>query len=286
MQPPETEVPVAKEEPSEKFELGKYTVIVAPVLVFFGVCRLVLYYIRFNINIINFLDFSEILTSFFDVLIFVLVTLSSYSLMLYLAQDHANYVAKKPKKIFGKESTKLRMALHPKSWNWLGTFYFLLGFGLLYFSILVVSLFTGDYPAIIGLYLAAAYFPILYYIDLKASGKKINKLNQFYFLSTYLIMVTMLFLTVITYVDVHEVKKDARFYGVTIRLSNNDSIISDSTNYYIGNTRNFVFVYNAKKDATSVFKIEDVQSLEFPKRREIPAYGSNPSTPLPSKPPK
>jgi hypothetical protein len=64
----------------------KYLPIVAPLLIFFGVARLSFYYGFFNVDIIHFLDFSEIITQFFDVLIVNAITIGlAYTLFVVSA---------------------------------------------------------------------------------------------------------------------------------------------------------------------------------------------------------
>jgi hypothetical protein len=70
------------------------------------------------------------------------------------------------------------------------------------------------------------------------------------------------------YHDSHRVKHFKRYFGVKVIYQDNRVFVSDSTNYYIGNTSNYLFIYNEKEDKTVVERISDVKSIEFPKRKD------------------
>ncbi len=72
-----------KDPKSNNNDYSKLLVIAGPILVLFGVTKLIFFYLFFNIEIIKFLDFSEIITSFFNVVVlgifFLLVLVSLFS---------------------------------------------------------------------------------------------------------------------------------------------------------------------------------------------------------------
>jgi hypothetical protein len=64
-------------------DISSLTVYVAPLLILFGVTKLILYYSYFNISIVSFLEFSEILTSFLSSIV-LYVFLLTFLLVIIL----------------------------------------------------------------------------------------------------------------------------------------------------------------------------------------------------------
>lgn len=93
-----------------KFDYTKLIPLIIPTIVLFGILRLMLYYVYFNIDIIFFLDVSEILTSFFDVIFFIILGAISLVMSYFIAD---NYNRLKLERSFDKTIT-----LNPKTWNW------------------------------------------------------------------------------------------------------------------------------------------------------------------------
>ena len=56
-------------------------------IIFLGVIRLMFYYYSFNVRILNFLEFTEILTSFFDILLLVIITIIVAMINHFVIQD-------------------------------------------------------------------------------------------------------------------------------------------------------------------------------------------------------
>ena len=62
------------------------------------------------------------------------------------------------------------------------------------------------------------------------------------------------------YSDFHFVKKNKKYFGTSIKLSDRN-IISDSNYYFIGKTRNFIFLHDDKKDINDIIPMSEVKML-------------------------
>ena len=60
-------------EEKKESALIRYLPFLGSFIIFLGMTRLIFYYSDFGIKIVSFLEFSEIVTSFFDILIIVVI---------------------------------------------------------------------------------------------------------------------------------------------------------------------------------------------------------------------
>jgi hypothetical protein len=67
-----------------------------------------------------------------------------------------------------------------------------------------------------------------------------------------------------TYGEIETVKTDKIYYKTTFFVGS-EKYVSDSSHYYIGQTKNFLFYYNEKEQSTTVFPMSDIKSITFQK---------------------
>ena len=58
------------------------------------------------------------------------------------------------------------------------------------------------------------------------------------------------------------IKESKKYLGTSFKIENN-IIISDSTNYYIGKTKNYIFYYQEENKSTKVYPIKDIKEIEI-----------------------
>lgn len=80
---------------------------------------------------------------------------------------------------------------------------------------------------------------------------------------------TIVSISINAWIDVYYVKSGKRFCNVKIYYKNQQPFTSDSLNYYIGNTHNYLFIYHQKDDITTVEKMDEVKVIEFPKKKNF-----------------
>jgi len=73
-----------------ELSINQYLTYVGPLLIFLGMTRLITFYNSFGVSITSYLDFSEVLTSFFDILIIVVIFLAYTSIQNYLASGKSD----------------------------------------------------------------------------------------------------------------------------------------------------------------------------------------------------
>jgi hypothetical protein len=93
----------------------------------------------------------------------------------------------------------------------------------------------------------------------------------------------LLSLWIVSKFDANDVKQNKKYADV--KVYNSGSIITNDSSVYIGNTNNYIFIYNQKSNYTNVYKLSDIKTIQFPHWHN-PNSSQYPSTPLPPKPAK
>jgi hypothetical protein len=222
------------------FPLKDIIQFVSPLLILSGICKLWFYYSFFNINIIYFLKFGEIITSFFD---FVIAFVFVMSMSLFIASQviifSPEYRHKNEWK-FQIISSILGLLAARVLWN-IGT------------NFLIVML-------VFGMIFSVA---LLAYIK---SSKKIERsakpLVDIYIVgATVIVWIFAIWLS--SYLDFYSVTKFKRYSSMQVIRKDKSVIPIDSCTYYIGNTSEFLFIYDEKNKVTQVEKMENIESLKF-----------------------
>lgn len=256
----------------EKNGFAKYLPYLGSFIIFLGVQRLIVFFSAFNISIIHFLDFSEILTSFLDILTFIVLIIAYCVIQQFFFQDNPNSKENKRKieikeKIFAESSFWKRIQLYLKLFGSA-----LLG-GLVG-TMLIQFISSYKHPTDLWSYASSAilYLVIIVIAIIVIEAEvKHNKLNSkkgtrtFIRFVFFFIFVTG-FLISITRDEINSVKVSKKYYNVIVTLNDSIKLVSDSSNYYIGKTQNYLFFYHESTKTTSVFPINRVTEIEFPKK--------------------
>src|SRR5688572_22936951 len=98
----------------------QYLPYVGSFIIFLGVTRLIFYYSSFGINIVSFLEFSEIITSFLDIIviasIFIIFSFIQYFLMVSRKDEERK--GKKRERILNETSFFKRLWLYLSLYDW------------------------------------------------------------------------------------------------------------------------------------------------------------------------
>ncbi|MBV5281823.1 MAG: hypothetical protein JZU53_05235 [Paludibacter sp.] len=212
-----------------------------------GILKLVIYYKCFDIRIVEYLDFSEVLLSFTDSLILLIFIIIVPCLL---------FISFLGKTIGNVNSEIFENQLETSFWSRLkldikgNTF-------LVILNIILISIFLiwGHWQWEMIIYFVM--FPgisILFFLvrELRITYWKqysytipVTYINIFYLL--YMVTSIMTFLTI---EDAKEVKLKNVFLGTEIYLEN-EILKSDSITTYIGQTKGYIFLYN-KKEKTNI----------------------------------
>lgn len=229
----------------------KMTPIAGALLIFSGVLKLIFFYSHFNIHIINYLEFQEIITSFLGDINIIIVLGMIMTLITFIS---LNFLGKKTKLPLDVLFDNLLVFLYPK--RFIIFFVFLIGIiitlCLIHFKIVGYNYFV--------IYLLT-FFSIqsLTYLFLHKEVSGNVEIPNFYG-----ILLLGVALSVSLYLfaqhDIQEVEKS----NVTIILDKGPIDLNAQTkNLYIGKTSKFVFVKMDSLNSTIVIPIEQIKQYEF-----------------------
>jgi uncharacterized membrane-anchored protein len=266
---PNRTAPVTKK--SEPHDYLKYSQLVAPTLIILGVARDVLYYREFNVNILGFLEFTEIITSFLEVILAAIIALCLGILLRLFRDDDLTakfesqywsdtYKTKKFSSrlwIFIRTHTLLMLAL-------------IIVIEIMFFVMQLVRANTiaENYllaPAlVIGfLILIFTHYEVQVQHRRKKTSKAFRQITDFVSLLIFMLILVMMQATF----EVRSVKINKKYEGVSIIRTDSSKYVSDASFYYIGKTKEYIFFHNEKTNTTEVIPASDVKNLFFPKSK-------------------
>lgn len=242
--------------------------IIGPLIIFLGVIRIEIYYGYFGINILQFMELSEALITFLNVILNVLLSYLGYNLALFLLED--------------KSDRETHSEIFLKIVN-AGSFLKRLKHYMFYVAIIitqVVFISIADYIwtyfsdgkmsmesisyiwwATLALILIAIAWSELSYKNHSQQWSK-EKLNLVYL--TFFGVLMICFVALQGHMQAKHVKEDDIYKGVIIELTDNSTIYSNENIYYIGKTNNYVFIHSELMGKTDVIPISRVKGITFP----------------------
>ena len=233
-----------------------------------GITKLIVFFTHFKVDILNFLDFSEIITSFLDYII-----IGIYFLIYFLILSAAYY---------GKDLALKQIKGTRRNWLRLMVTVFILSISVFYLIIIVQNIsrdFSGIkflipihlFESFLGLIFAFFLFALTFYFGIKGI-EIINKskrkdyfyfqiVNKFFLLFAF-ILIILVTSSMIGFIEKENVIKGKKFIDVSFILD--DKLIQgDSTHYYIGKTNNYLFFYDEEKDKTTVYPMNRIKEITF-----------------------
>jgi hypothetical protein len=240
---------------------------IASFLAFTGCLKLSLYYWYWGINVMSFLDFSEIILSFVNdlniLLFFTIILLLQMSIgigALYFADSSSNKntvvpiedaliegssvekVADKPGESFSKEFDEILK-------NKMGTLI------LIIFAMSLISfIFFFFFPNLVLLYLFLIIFlqlvMVLVYKLFDSHAKLAGQIICAVILSTFAICIGW-----------HEIGKTLNHpKSVALQVSGK-YVGSDSNTYFLGKTNNYYFFFDRSKDVAIIYPVNTVEKV-------------------------
>ena len=249
---------------NNEIKVNQYFTYVGPFIIFLGMARLITFYTAFGISITSYLEFSEIITSFFDI-IFIVFLFYGYTLIQNFLMSNKEEL----EKANSKRQEILKEEKYFKIW-WLYIKYLrvLLAFGLIAIVGCIISHYWFNSVTTWTIFLVSSAFGLLLFfivvgVEIERKHLHLNSTlprRRFIYLVLYSLALTFCVAYYSSY-QARSIKNDKTTLGVTIILDNDKTIVSDSTNYYIGKTQNYLFVYHEKEKTTDVYPMARIKQM-------------------------
>lgn len=249
---------------SNEIKINQYLTYVGPFIIFLGMARLMTFYNSFGISITSYLEFSEIITSFFDIILLVALLFAYSSIQNFLMSN---------KEEIEKANTKRQEILNEKNyfkiwWLYIKYLKVLLVFGFLTIIGCVISHYRFNYVTTWTIFLVSVAFGLLIFFIVIGAEIERKHLHfnstiprkRFIYFTLYTLALTFCVIYYSSY-QARSIKIDKTTIGVTITLDNDRIIVSDSTNYYIGKTQNYLFFYHEKEKTTDVYPMSRIKQM-------------------------
>lgn len=241
--------------------------IIGSFLIFLGVLRLVIFYAHFGIEIVNFLEFTEILTSFLDILaITILVMILSIIQSLFLEDKKTQEKKDKLRdQIFKERSFLKRLLKYCK----LSMDFFIISIILTILNFIVYYYQEKNLEALFYLPLIILSLPTLlllfYEFEIKIrkqseTGKKNYRL--IYFGS----LISLATIGQGKY-QAHNIEHGGAHIGYQVILEDDTKLVSDHQNYYVGKTNGYLFFYHEIERKTDIIPITRVKEIQVTKTK-------------------
>ncbi|MGC4038390.1 MAG: hypothetical protein QM764_20670 [Chitinophagaceae bacterium] len=220
--------------------------LVGPTLIFLGILRLWVYYYAFNVDIISYLNFSEILTSFLQINIIVGL-LCFPGILFLLTIVYCLFQKKWPKKA-------LFIAIS-----------FGVVLGITFSFIFVYS--NGS----AGLNIAKQYFlgtfisiviVVLFYFWQMVSKERSFIPNSLW-LALLGILIFVLITLCISFNEISNTKFNKLYIGTVVELEKGEKILSTETDYMAGKTNSFIYIFHQNKQVTDIIPMEQIKIINL-----------------------
>lgn len=238
-------------------ELSKLLPYSSAALVFLGTSKLYFYYSRFGINIVSFLDFGEVITSFLDVVI-ALIFVLSYSWIQFVSPTK-----NEPVEILnGDNDTRKNKRKNEIFWILM----ILLNLGVviyLSYEWAIRNYRTFIFFIIVTL-VAILFVRVLLRIVKNTSSNFYKQLAKL----SIVVLVSEMLIIFLSFSEYTEVVYNDKYLDTKIQFNsevlNSDGAFlftSDKTKFYIGNTSNYIFIYDSKSKVTEIIPMSKVVKI-------------------------
>jgi hypothetical protein len=233
----------------------KISTLVGPLLIFCGVLKLVFFYNSFNINILEFINFTEIITSFLDdlniILLFGLI-------MMIQSLPILNYTQRKSKLAVEDFYSVLLQLIYPRRFRY-AIFFLIVGLSL--GILLVLGIFEYNYPLIyiiVFCFIQFLFYSTMY-LDEEGNVDESDSSIALNIILTIILSIVLLAKHDAQVVNSQQHETTLKIDGKNIECSKESELI------YLGKTESFVFLYDKQKDQSRIVQAEHVDEYFFNK---------------------
>lgn len=227
----------------QQIDYHKFLPIVAPFLILLGITKQICIYDYFNIDIVPFLEFPEILTSFLSDVILWVMGLAFFIFWMY-PMLHGIFLHR----LNSKVSTILAL-----SFCMIFSFIVSVAFGNWSKELIFES--CGFCAILIGFTSLYSIRPIYFQF------KKLQSVHTILFALIFILILTIYFSRRFSILA----KQYKSTNGVKVVLDSL-TIISDSSYFYIGKTNKYVFFYSETEHKSVIYPMSRVKEITFPNR--------------------
>jgi len=236
-----------------------------PFIISLGVFRLMIFYNEFGIRITSFLDFSEVIISFMDILIILLLVAALNvinSKLHYSKQDYEKY-KKLYDDIHAEKSEWRKFKMVFKIYFPLLIFYAVAAIVLFIYSLFIhVPIYVFIYFGIVA---GAALILSLVRIEVDIWHKEFNS-SQGHKEFTSVLLNALMYVVIVfatARIEANMLKESSHRRRFEITLEGNKELSSTNDFYLVGKTANYIFLYSATEQRTEVIPAARVSRIEF-----------------------
>jgi len=243
-------------------EILQFTSLISAFLLLCGVIKFYIYYKQFGISILRFIEIEEILALFMDNLIAYLAIIIPTTLYIYLIRSNISI------SIFEKIGTYFHILFN--KWQLVMSFSIISLLGVVFYKIKNKGVNYKDLILLIILILSCtAIIPIAFMLlsDLTKESKSDSfPVGVYLFLTCFLLLVY----TILTALNEYSKVFHKDYYSGTLIFfkENNTKIKSNSSIFFIGMTKKYIFLYDKIHKICTVYKIENIIKIEFADKRK------------------
>jgi hypothetical protein len=243
----------------EKNQLNKILKYFPGFIIFLGIVKLIFFYKSFNIQIVDYLNLSEVLISFIDkAILYIIIAFVPILLVLtfwgeVIAKSNTITFEEKLSKNFSQRVfSDIKENIFPFILTLIGIIFFIvkgkwsIEIGAIYFS------YFGCYIVIfITREIRIAYK--------KQYNYSIPPTYLNFFFLIYLFTILLLQNTI---QEIKEIKEKHKYLGTMIFLEK-ETITCDSNNTYVGQTNDYLFLYSISEKRSTVIPKKGIQKIIF-----------------------
>lgn len=218
------------------------------------------YYKFFGIKIQYFLDASEILLLYSDSILFIVSSIIPVSILIYLLPEY-------------EEDDILYLSLKNRFFRDIDyLIIFLLFLVVLSIAIGIINVFNHknvfhDFKSIYYIFLIFTLvfiFNFIFSSIINHLSLKYNLTINYRFKSIILILLGYITLTFyFKFYYYKQVTKQKHYIGTEVYLKDGTVLLSDSSIYYIGKTKNYLFYYNEIKKSALIYPMSEVNKMSI-----------------------
>ena len=231
-----------------------------------GAIKQILFYKSFNFNVIEYIELSEVLILFLND-IFYLILMIIMGVIFEFVQTskyELNKIENIQKAIKQSENFGERIKNYYRLYKeGLWAIFFL---GILDLVIYITSKTMNENIHLLFIFSVAMCFTMIIWTEIKLKIKRLSGDN----ISTRMNNLIVVFIVISAFFsnnifnEIRSVKKDKIYYGTEIhykKFNNKMKFISDSTSYYIGKTKNFVFIFQELNNSTKIIPVKNIDQI-------------------------
>lgn len=242
--------------------IAQWSVIISACFLVFGLMRAWLYFLAFNISVLTYIDLGEIFTIWFpDTVITLIVTLvaGTFVFAIYdLKPQHKEYYQYFNVVVYFVHFCALVFIVGDLMFNWFGR------------NSSVKADFNRNSPylplmSLIGIF---GFFSFISGVIKLVYTFKKQKSNDTIIISRGIGIINASFITAYVFVfmiyePIGTIRENPEAFTIIELKGENQNFTSDSTNRYVGKTRNYIFISNIETGTSTVLPVSEFYEIKM-----------------------